>query len=407
MEKKHLLSYLSVSDPGIIRILSNVGMILNTVKLYGYKKSWSFFISLALIAVILLSMIVSSKIWSIKWLNDIEWAGIRKKKTENSKEEKIRNGDRVCVCVCQKYVSNKLRTLSIELEFGNKKLFFFCIYKIYICTNTSWLLGALDHSNTRIMEISTHHCLIQDVINFEWWYLYIKVWSFYSTMKKWFQWAMQPIHINVINKFNCSFRMYVHIVKRNSCNRCLERIKEVSHQWCLFFFWFVWMCLAELRAMWWCDGDGLVLEFLILNRRAQRWASPSSMQALPRMVRVRYRLRANLTFSVFFLCAFLSRVYSHNSNQLGWWMMVCMCQVLLPLFWHSIHSEGHFIFIHIHNMQRQPIYRKKCGGAGATYEKKKKQKLHVSLCGDFKLCADDVVAAAIQVSFYFAYRYSV
>lgn len=99
MEKKHLLSYLSVSDPGIIRTLSNVGMILNTVKLYGYKKSWSFFISLALIAVILLSMIVSSKIWSIKWLNDIEWAGIRKKNKEG-------NGRKFeMVIVCHKYVS--------------------------------------------------------------------------------------------------------------------------------------------------------------------------------------------------------------------------------------------------------------------------------------------------------------
>lgn len=71
---KHLRSYLSVFDPEIIRILSNVGIILNTVKLYGYKKSWWFFNSFALMAAILFSIIVSSNIWSVKWLNDIEWA---------------------------------------------------------------------------------------------------------------------------------------------------------------------------------------------------------------------------------------------------------------------------------------------------------------------------------------------
>lgn len=69
-----LFSYLSVSVPTENRTLSNVGIVRNTVKLYGYKKSLWFFISFALMAVILLSIIESSKICSVKWFNDIEWA---------------------------------------------------------------------------------------------------------------------------------------------------------------------------------------------------------------------------------------------------------------------------------------------------------------------------------------------
>lgn len=69
-----LFSYLSVSVPTEKWTLSNVGIVRNTVKLYGYRKSLWFFISFALIAVILLSIMESSKICSVKWFNDIEWA---------------------------------------------------------------------------------------------------------------------------------------------------------------------------------------------------------------------------------------------------------------------------------------------------------------------------------------------
>lgn len=75
----------------------------------------------------------------------------------------------------------------------------------------------------------------------EFWVMLFIIWSFYND--EIFQWAMQPIHIF---QFFCS-NIQNH---ENHASRCLERIKEVSHQWCHF----VWIVLSRVESnvmVWW------------------------------------------------------------------------------------------------------------------------------------------------------------